>query len=173
MFSFYFLHIYKTHPKNKKKNEETSQFLLQMTSQFFFSTTSFPYVYVTVKFSLQIKLPIKLFYCKCVLLWPFLEFIQNKVETNKFIQQKNKYFTNCWKGSNKQLGFTQSNQLYFHRVIKVINFAVQLHFLILIIIMACRENSMPIIIIIKIKTANLIIRKRGENNLYHFPFFIY
>lgn len=59
-----------------------------MTSQFFFSTTSFPYVYVTVKFSLQIKLPIKLFYCKCVLLWPFLEFIQNKVETNKFIQQK-------------------------------------------------------------------------------------
>lgn len=74
------------------------------------------------------------------------------------------------KGSNKQLGFTQSNQLYFHRVIKVINFAVQLHFLILMIITVCRENSMPIILIIKIKTANLIIRKRGENNLYHFSF---
>lgn len=29
---------------------------------------------------------------------------------------------------------------------------------------------MPIILIIKIKTANLIIRKRGENNLYHFSF---
>lgn len=86
------------------------------------------------------------------------------VEQQQYTHNKKKALTN-------QIGFTKSNQLYFHRVIKVINFAVQLHFLILMIIMVCRENSMPIILIIKIKTANLIIRKRGENNLfiiYHF-----
>lgn len=66
-----------------------------------------------------------------------------------------------------QISRNQQIKLYFHRAIKVINLAVQLHMLILKIV-ACQENSMPIILIVKIKTAKIIIRKRGERNLFHF-----
>lgn len=94
--------------------------------------------------------------------------MRNKKKTKKKIQIKNESVlfvqrTLSLTLYSQKLGLS-TNQIncIFHREIKVINFAVQLHFLILMIIVVCQENSMLIILIIKIKTANQIIRKRGE-----------